>query len=135
MIVVDTNVISYLFIPGPNTQNARTLLLKDSEWISAILWKSEFRNVLALYLRRGHFALRKTLTLMHEAENLMRGNEYEVSSDKVMRLAAQSHCSAYDCEFVALAQDLGLPLITSDKMILKEFTDTAVSLQDHERLI
>lgn len=45
-----------------------------------------------------------------------------------MALAASSACSAYDCEFVALAKDLDIPLVTADKQILTQFPDVAVSL-------
>jgi predicted nucleic acid-binding protein len=43
-------------------------------------------------------------------------------------LAAGSTCSAYDCEFVALAQELGTVLVTMDKQILRDFPDVAVSI-------
>jgi len=39
-----------------------------------------------------------------------------------------STCSANDCEFVAIAWDLQIPLITVDQQILKDFPDTAFSL-------
>jgi predicted nucleic acid-binding protein len=48
-------------------------------------------------------------------------------SHHVLSLAAQSGCSAYDCEFVALAQDLRVPLVTTDRQILKAFPTVAVS--------
>ena len=35
--------------------------------------------------------------------------------------------SNYDCEFVALAQDLGVSLVTVDKQILEQFSYVAVS--------
>ena len=129
MIVVDTNVISYLFINGDNSKYARKLLVQDSQWIAPVLWKSEFRNVLALYLRQGHFSLQKTLSLLHESEHLMRNAAYEINSTKVMQLVSESKCSAYDCEFVVLAQELSIPLITLDKKLIKEFPKTAHSLK------
>ncbi|NLH43945.1 MAG: type II toxin-antitoxin system VapC family toxin [Planctomycetes bacterium] len=52
----------------------------------------------------------------------------QVASHPVLALAAASACSAYDCEFVALAKDLNLPLVTADKQILTQFPDVAVSL-------
>jgi predicted nucleic acid-binding protein len=55
-------------------------------------------------------------------------NEYEVPSAQVMQLVDSSECSAYDCEFVALAQHLGVPLVTADKKILREFPAIAKSL-------
>jgi hypothetical protein len=68
--------------------------------------------------------------MMDAATSLMRGREYQVVSRRVLSLAAASACSAYDCEFVALAQDLGVPLVTADRQILQEFADVAVPLGD-----
>jgi len=48
----------------------------------------------------------------------------------VLELVSARECSAYDCEFVALAKGLGISLVTVDKKILKEFSQTAVSLDD-----
>jgi len=62
---------------------------------------------------------------------LMKGREYEVASFQVMELVASSDCSAYDCEFVALAGDLGTPLVTVDRKILKEFPQIAISLDEY----
>ncbi|MFP4307942.1 MAG: hypothetical protein ACLFQQ_12070 [Desulfococcaceae bacterium] len=59
---------------------------------------------------------------------MLQKTEYLVNSLDVLNLVQQSKCSAYDCEFVALAQNLKLPLITMDKQILKEFPATAKPL-------
>jgi predicted nucleic acid-binding protein len=48
----------------------------------------------------------------------------------ILRLASVSKCSAYDCEFVALAHSLGVPLVTSDAEILDSFPSIAVSPKD-----
>ena len=129
MIVVDTNVIAYLFIKGDYTPKAKKLLKTDSEWIAPILWKSEFRNVLALYLRQGHLTLENSYLLLDEAENFMYESEFEVKSNDVMQLVSISNCSAYDCEFVALAQSFNLKLYTTDKKVLSEFPDLTISLK------
>ena len=57
MIVVDTNVIAYLFIKGDYSDNAMKLLKSDPVWIVPYLWKSEFRNVLTLYIRQNHLTI------------------------------------------------------------------------------
>jgi hypothetical protein len=83
--------------------------------------------------------LKKTITLedanriMEEAMTLMQGNEYEIASLQVLSLVAMSTCSAYDCEFVALAQDLNVPMITVDKQILAQFPNCAISLDEYAR--
>ncbi|MGR3220263.1 MAG: PIN domain-containing protein [Candidatus Anammoxibacter sp.] len=52
MIVVDTNIIVYLWLPSDFTEMAKKLLNKDSYRVSSILWKSEFRNVVSSFYRR-----------------------------------------------------------------------------------
>jgi predicted nucleic acid-binding protein len=130
VIVADTNTIAYLLIAGEYTTQARRVIKKDPEWVAPLLWRSEFRSVVAFYLRRGFMSLDQALQLTEEAEALMRGGEYEVTSSRVLSLAANSRCSAYDCEFVALARELSVPLITSDSRILSEFPSTALSPED-----
>ena len=125
MIVVDTNIISYLYLSGERSLQSENLLFHDSDWVAPILWRSEFRNVLALYLRKNLLALDEILLIMQQAEILLSDSEYEISSAHIMQLVNGSNCSAYDCEFVALAQYLDVPLITADKKILREFPDIA----------
>ena len=52
MIVVDSNVVAYLYLPGDYTEKAEALLEHDADWAAPLLWRSEFRNILAGYLRR-----------------------------------------------------------------------------------
>jgi len=131
MIVVDTNVISYFYLTSEYSELAEELFAKDSAWAAPLLWRSEFRNVLAGYLRKGLLTLPDTIRITETAENLLAGNEYQVPSLRVLQLAAESSCSAYDCEFVSLAQDLGVSLITMDKKILAAFPATARSIPQH----
>lgn len=43
-------------------------------------------------------------------------------------IVVDSNCSAYDCEFVALAMALGVKLMTMDAKLLKAFPTLAVPL-------
>jgi len=131
MIVVDTNIISYLYISGDRSQQSEDLLSVDSNWVAPILWRSEFRNVLALYLRKKLLNFDAILLIIQQAEKLLSNDEYDISSTHVMQLVKNSKCSAYDCEFVALAQYLDIPLITADKNILREFSDIAKSVDSY----
>ena len=58
----------------------------------------------------------------------MKDFERHVGSVRVLDLVHDSGCSAYDCEFVALALMLEIPLVTEDKRILRSFPDTAVDM-------
>jgi predicted nucleic acid-binding protein len=128
MIVVDTSIIGYLYLASPHSRQAEQVLLKDANWAAPLLWRSEFRNVLALYLRKHWLSLEASQQIMTEALSLMEDREYEVDSDQVLKLVTLSSCSAYDCEFVALARELGVSCVTVDKQLLSDFPKVAVSL-------
>lgn len=129
MIVADTNLIAYLLIKGIHTREAEAVYETDPEWVAPALWRSEFRNVLVSSLRLSLLSLEDAFDLMGRAEQLMRGREHQIASSRVLKLAAESGCSAYDCEFVALARDLGIPLVTSDRTLVSNFKPTAVSMR------
>lgn len=131
MIVVDTNLIAYLLLGGEKTSSARSVFERDPKWAAPLLWRSEFRSVLAMFIRQGKLTSEKAMEFMNAAETLMQGEEYQVDSDRGIKLIDSSKCSSYDCEFIALAQHLDIPLVTSDKQILKEFPDTAVSVESY----
>lgn len=128
MIVVDSNILAYLYLPGEYTSAAETLLESDPEWSAPVLWRSEFRNILAGYLRRGKLTFEQAYGLQSEAEDLLSGAEYDVDSRSVLELVRDSECSAYDCEFVALAMRLRTKLVTMDGKVLRAFPGIAVAL-------
>ncbi len=128
MIVVDTNILAYLYLPGEFTAQAERLLIEHAEWAAPQLWRSEFRNILAGYIRRGAFDLQQAIALQREAEALLASGEHVVDSEAVLELVKNSDCSAYDCEFVALAKMLGVKLVTMDAKLLKAFPKIAIPL-------
>ncbi len=114
MIVVDTNILAYLWLPSPRNTDAYALVRMDPEWVAPLLWRSEFRNVATAYLRAGTLSLADVEAATFNAAGALTG-ERPVSDAAVFRLVSQSKCSAYDCEFVALAQALGTKLVTEDR--------------------
>ena len=125
MIVTDTNILVYLFLDSPYTDAAEQLQRREQDWIAPSLWRSEFRNALALYLHQSRLRIQDAIHIQYLAESLMENTQYEVPSTDVLWLANSSGCSAYDCEFVVLAQRMACPLITMDKKLVKAFPDTA----------
>jgi predicted nucleic acid-binding protein len=128
VIVVDSNVLAYLYLPGDHTSNAEALLNRDPEWAAPILWRSEFRNILAGYIRRKTLTYEQAFQIQSEAESLLSGSEFEVDSRAVLELVRDSDCSAYDCEFVALAIKLDTKLVTMDGKLIRGFPAWAVAL-------
>ena len=128
MIVVDSNVIAHLNLPGDYTEKAEALLERDADGTAPMLWRSEFRDVLAGYMRRKALSFQTARELQLEAESLLAGAEHEVDSLLVLELVRYSDCSACDCEFMALAIALGENLVTEDKKLLKAFPSHTVAL-------
>jgi predicted nucleic acid-binding protein len=129
VIVVDSNVLAYLLIAGPRTPQAVAALRRDPDWHMPRLWRSEMRNVLVPRVRTGAADLREAEIVLQKALALLGEREHEVGDRPVLSLAASSGCTAYDCEFVALAQALGVPLVTCDGEVLRAFPGVAVALE------
>ena len=127
MIVVDTNVIAYLFLRGDFAARAEAWLKDDRDWAAPLLWRSEFRNLLGGYLRRKQLTFEGVLEIQREAEGLLFGSEHVVDSQRVLELVRDSDCSAYDCEFVSLAMRLRVKLLTADGKVLRAFPEHTVA--------
>ncbi len=128
MIVVDTNIVAYLYLESELTARAEAQLKSDPDWAVPLLWRSEFRNILAGAIRRKALSFDEARQILTEAESLLAGAEYEVGSQQVLELVRDSDCSAYDCEFVALAKQLDVRLVTMDSKLLKAFPKLALPL-------
>jgi predicted nucleic acid-binding protein len=129
LIVVDTNVIAYCWLQGERTALAHRLRQLDAEWHAPVLWRSEFRNVLAGYRRDGSLEGAQLRQIMAAAESMFAGREHHLPSDRVFALVEQSRLSAYDAEFVALAEILDVTLVTEDRAILGAFPGRAISVE------
>lgn len=125
MIVVDTNIIAYLLIEGEFTGVVQKLRNDQSEWIAPRLWLDEFINVLATAERMSLISelADATLTLACEA---MEGRSYDIPAQRILSVARRTGCSAYDSQYVCLAEDLGVSLYTYDREILNKCPDIAI---------
>jgi len=131
MIVVDATILSSLAFHNENSAAADLLHKRDTEWASSILWRSEFLNVVAHYFRKNLITFPETLTLIDYIQKIVGINEHRVSPQAVADLITTSNCSAYACEYVALAKELKTKLITYDKQILENFPDIASKPEDY----
>lgn len=130
MIVADVNLVAYLLLGGPDTELAQQVLERDPTWAAPVLWRSEFRSILAAYIRQRGLQLQDAWQAHELAEGLLSAHEFTLGGERVLHLVATSPCSAYDCEYVALAQELQVQLVTSDRQVLRHFPRMAVSPRD-----
>ncbi len=87
--------------------------------MAPLIWRSELLNVLVTYIRAGQLSLEIGLILAEQAEQILNGKSFAVASRQILEVAAKINCAAYDAEFVALAEQLGINLFTYDAQILR----------------
>ena len=129
MVVADANLIAHLTIRSEFSPLTEAVYAADAAWAAPLVWLSEYRNTLAKYIQQRAMTVESALLSLRSAEEVMGGRTYNVSSENVLELVKNSGCTAYGCEYVALAMDLGVPLVTTDKPVLRAFPKTAVSLE------
>ncbi len=118
MIVADANLIGNLFIQSKDSPLAMQVFEKDPDWYAPLLWQSEIRSIVTSYVRHNLLTLDKAYQIMDEAHRLMIDHERFISSNLVLELVGASKCTSYDCEYVALAKEMNLTLVTFDKQVV-----------------
>jgi predicted nucleic acid-binding protein len=113
MVVVDTNIVTYLLIEGDRTKQAQALFAKDADWRSEAFLLVEFSNVLATYRRAHALSTEQAETLLTEAARRVR-ELISVPNLRALRCAERYAVSAYDARFLAAADTLSVKLVTED---------------------
>jgi len=134
MIVADSNLLAYLLLPGPKAALAEQVFLKDPDWYSPVLWKSEFRNILFAYMRSQGMPLHIAEGHWNNALTLLGGRTSDVDPSNILVKASATPLTAYDAEYVVLAEELGLQLVTSDRQILRHASHVALKPEDFIRV-
>lgn len=130
MIVADTNLVAYLLVPSGRSEAAEAVRLRDPTWGAPPLWRSELRSVLVQNLRGGMMTRDQADAAWTDAEALLAHHERAPETTRVLDVALEHGLSSYDAEFVALAEELGVPLVTDDRRVLKACAGVAVSIDD-----
>lgn len=133
MIVAGTDIIAHLYLPTEQTDHVVSVLHKDPHWLAPLLWRNQFRNMLALYVRKNIIGLKTAISMQSQAERQFADNEYTINSMDVLARATETGCCAYDCEFVSLASAFNLKLVTGDKKPVQTFSGIAMTPRDYLR--
>lgn len=128
MIVADANVLVYHLTGDPSRKEViDALYAADPDWAAPPLALSEIRNALTGLYRSEDLGLSAANDLALEAEELLADRLFEVEAAEVLELVGQSGRSAYDCEYVALARRLEVPLLTYDESVQTDFPEIATT--------
>ena len=128
MIVVDTNVVAYAVLPGEQSAAALALAERDPDWVAPPLWRLELRNVLATLMRVRGLPLAGALAAFAAAEELVGDASLGASTEECLRIAARGRISAWDAEFVFVAEAMGVSLVSADRRLARAFPDRVVWL-------
>ncbi len=129
MIVVDVNVVAYLLIQGAKTALARAVFTKDPSWTLPPLWQDEFLNVLVMQVRQTGFSIAVASQTWSRALELLLPVEQRVDKLMVLQTACQHQITAYDAQYVVLAGQLDVNLVTEDTELQRKFPRRTVSMQ------
>ncbi len=91
----------------------------------------EFRNAVLQHVRHASLPIADAMRMIQDAKTRFENRVDKAVAADVMTLALTTQCSAYDCEYVALAQKLQVPLLTYDKRVLREFPKVAIKPRDY----
>ena len=130
MLLVDTNVVAYLLIEGDHTQAAQQLRRRDPDWRSEAFLLVEFTNVLASSVATKRMTLGLAENFLGKAVALFDGKLRSMPPAPVLAAAVRHGVSAYDARFLALAEAIGLPIVTEDKKLRDAAPNLTQSLAD-----
>ena len=129
VVLVDTNVLAYLFIEGDHTAAAQNLYARDADWQSEAFVLVELTNILTTYTRTGALTREQGAKLLAEAETLLPLLP-SVSHQEAYEAAVEFGISAYDARFIALARQMKSKLVTEDAKLRKAVPAWTVSLSE-----
>ena len=130
MIVVDTNVLVYATVQSPQTASAQQVAVLDSNWVVPPLWRFEFTSAITTLVRGRALNETQAIKAIGAADQLASGREMEVEQLAAFRAAIRYDLSAYDGQYIALAERLNVQCVTGDARMLRNVPIVAVSVAD-----
>ena len=93
------------------------------------LWRHEYLNVLATFVRNGGATITDGQSLWRRGVDLFGAREQSVDMESALVLATGNRISAYDAQYIALAQQLQTFCVTEDQRLLKIFPTLTRTMQ------
>jgi len=114
MVLVDTNVIAPLYVRSARTEAVEELFARDAVWRTEPLALIELSNVLIAYERSRYITAATARDCLNRAAAFLQPHFFRVSHQAALEAALDYRVTAYDARFLALADQLGIRLITED---------------------
>lgn len=132
------NTLVYFFLRKQKVTQNVTRIVKDQDVaiVAPEVWRSELRNAFLHYVRYTGGAdisgqdlnVDEAIQYLAEAEIVVSTTIKIEDAGAVMRLAVDSGCSAYNCEYIHVARKVGKArVVTFDEEVIDAFPDLAVT--------
>ena len=118
MIVVDTTVLTEVFVHQRASTSMEQLRNVDREWAAPDLWRHELLSVVWKYVRADMGTVAGSEAAMRNAERIMAPHTFRMRPVTVLSTALEFGISAYDAHFVALAREMSTTLYTHDRRLI-----------------
>ncbi len=125
MIVVDTGVVVKLVLRSAESEAVARLFESEPLWVAPRLVRSEVMSVLSQVAPHARLGPATQLVAFDVAMDAYHDASLEAEPQRVLELTSTSGCSSYDCEYVAIAQELGCRLATYDRKVIRRFPGVA----------
>ncbi len=129
MIVVDANVLAYSIIEGALTPLALQVRKRDPHWRLPGIWRHEILNIFTTYVRQGGLSKERTVKALEDVYAHILPHEVELGPVETLEVAIHHKISAYDAQYVLLAQKLGVPCVTEDRALRRAAPYLTVSME------
>ncbi len=129
MIVPDATIVSAFLFPKDDFHPLATAIRdEDPDWHCPELVFSEVRSVGLKHHRKGD-----TLDSVIARCNLIAAtvSVYRMHSFAVLQVAVEGDIWVYDAEYVALARQLNVPLLTTDGALVQRFPSVAITPEQY----
>jgi predicted nucleic acid-binding protein len=125
MIVVDTTVLTELFVHETTSAAVERLRRQNPEWAAPDLWRHELICVMWKHIRIGWGSVPVAESAMKLADEIMGSTTFRLSAATVLSTALEFEISTYDAHFVALAREMNTTLYTHDRSLIKKCPEIA----------
>jgi predicted nucleic acid-binding protein len=130
MIVVDASVVAFLFIEGEESATVRKLYQFDPEWVTPPILNHEMLTILAA-VGTAEGDAGAVESIWREVRGVLGSRQQVPDPVRSLRLAVESGVSGYDAQYLALASQLHLPLVSCERGLLEAFPGKVVSPQSY----
>ena len=127
MIVADSSLLAHLLIPSLDSALAEAVYREDPEWSAPVLWRSELRSVLLKHIRHSGLKIDLAKAVFEKALLVVRDRETFPPTPDVLEAAVFFKVSAYDAEYLVVARQLGIPLLTFDQKLQQASNGLAIA--------